>query len=237
MKHTVAFDAAYGGERMRAYLFLPKNGSPPYQTVVFFPAADAFRLRSSRDMSLRLGGLHHPERASVPLPGVQGDVRAVDARRDGTERRTRAPNCVVERSRTRHRLSRNAIGHRSDSSCVLRRERRRRCRRDPDRARTALEDQRASGDRDLADAAAPEIDTAQLCAARAHTDADVERPLRLRDAVRDVATSPVRPARDLRPSTNGTRCSRPVTRCRSTTWPARFSPGSTAILDRSSRRS
>ena len=52
LKHTVAFDAAYGGERMRAYLFLPKNGSPPYQTVVFFPAADAFQLRSSRDISL-----------------------------------------------------------------------------------------------------------------------------------------------------------------------------------------
>jgi dienelactone hydrolase len=52
LKHTVAFDAAYGGERMRAYLFLPRNGSPPYQTVVFFPAADAFKLRSSRDLSV-----------------------------------------------------------------------------------------------------------------------------------------------------------------------------------------
>jgi dienelactone hydrolase len=52
VKHTVAFDAAYGGERMRAFLFLPKNASPPYQTVVFFPAGDAFVLRSSRDLSL-----------------------------------------------------------------------------------------------------------------------------------------------------------------------------------------
>jgi eukaryotic-like serine/threonine-protein kinase len=52
VRHTVAFDAAYGGERMRAYLFLPKNASPPYQTVVFFPAADAFQLRSSRDLSV-----------------------------------------------------------------------------------------------------------------------------------------------------------------------------------------
>jgi serine/threonine protein kinase/dienelactone hydrolase len=52
VKHTIAFDAAYGGEHMRAYLFLPKKGSPPYQTVVFFPAADAFQLRSSRDISI-----------------------------------------------------------------------------------------------------------------------------------------------------------------------------------------
>jgi dienelactone hydrolase len=55
LKHTVAFDAAYGGERMHAYLFLPKNGSPPYQTVIFFPGADAFHLRSPRDMSLASG--------------------------------------------------------------------------------------------------------------------------------------------------------------------------------------
>src|SRR5262249_43014021 len=48
----VAFDAAYGGERMRAHLFLPRSGSPPYQTVVFFPAGDAFVVRSSREMSL-----------------------------------------------------------------------------------------------------------------------------------------------------------------------------------------
>jgi eukaryotic-like serine/threonine-protein kinase len=52
VKQTVVFDAAYGGERMRAFLFLPKGAAPPYQTVVYFPAADAFQLRSSRDMSL-----------------------------------------------------------------------------------------------------------------------------------------------------------------------------------------
>jgi len=52
VKHTITFDAAYGGERMRAYLFLPKNESPPYQTVIFFPAGDAFQLPSSRDISI-----------------------------------------------------------------------------------------------------------------------------------------------------------------------------------------
>jgi pimeloyl-ACP methyl ester carboxylesterase len=55
-KQTIAFDAAYGGERMHAYLLLPKTESPPYQTVVFFPAGDAFNLRSSRDMSLANAG-------------------------------------------------------------------------------------------------------------------------------------------------------------------------------------
>jgi dienelactone hydrolase len=55
VKHTIAFDAAYGGERMRAHLFLPRTGRPPYQTVVYFPTGGAFRLRSSREASLRYG--------------------------------------------------------------------------------------------------------------------------------------------------------------------------------------
>lgn len=37
-EEKVTFDAAYGGERMAAYLFLPTNVRPPYQTVLFFPA-------------------------------------------------------------------------------------------------------------------------------------------------------------------------------------------------------
>jgi eukaryotic-like serine/threonine-protein kinase len=51
-KETVALDAAYGGERFRVYLYLPKNASPPYQTVVYFPPGDAFYARPSRDASL-----------------------------------------------------------------------------------------------------------------------------------------------------------------------------------------
>jgi eukaryotic-like serine/threonine-protein kinase len=38
----VTFDAAYDGERVTAYLFLPKNGSRPFQTVVYYPALLAF---------------------------------------------------------------------------------------------------------------------------------------------------------------------------------------------------
>jgi dienelactone hydrolase len=38
----VSFDAAYGHERVTAYLYLPKNASPPFQTVVYSPGAGAF---------------------------------------------------------------------------------------------------------------------------------------------------------------------------------------------------
>jgi len=37
----VSFSAAYGGERVIAYIYLPKNSKPPYQTVVFFPGQSA----------------------------------------------------------------------------------------------------------------------------------------------------------------------------------------------------
>lgn len=38
-KEKITFDTSYSGERMTAYLFLPKNVRPPYQTVLFFPSA------------------------------------------------------------------------------------------------------------------------------------------------------------------------------------------------------
>lgn len=40
-REKISFNAAYGGERMTAYLFLPKNMAPPYETVVYFPGSGA----------------------------------------------------------------------------------------------------------------------------------------------------------------------------------------------------
>jgi dienelactone hydrolase len=52
-KETITFDAAYGRERVRAYLYLPKTSSPPYQTIVFFPGGDAMFLPSSRELRMQ----------------------------------------------------------------------------------------------------------------------------------------------------------------------------------------
>jgi formylglycine-generating enzyme required for sulfatase activity/dienelactone hydrolase/predicted Ser/Thr protein kinase len=46
-KEKVSFDAAYGGERVPAYLFLPKSGKPPYQAVVYFPGSSPINIPSS----------------------------------------------------------------------------------------------------------------------------------------------------------------------------------------------
>jgi dienelactone hydrolase len=51
-RETISFAAAYGDERVRAYLYLPRNATPPYQTIVYFPPGDAQYLRSSRDLRL-----------------------------------------------------------------------------------------------------------------------------------------------------------------------------------------
>jgi serine/threonine protein kinase len=46
----ITFDAAYGGERMAAVLFLPKKAKPPYQTVIYFPGEQAIFRSSSKDL-------------------------------------------------------------------------------------------------------------------------------------------------------------------------------------------
>jgi dipeptidyl aminopeptidase/acylaminoacyl peptidase len=51
-KETVSFAAAYSRERVPAYLFLPKQTKPPYQTVVLFPSGYARVVRSSRSLDI-----------------------------------------------------------------------------------------------------------------------------------------------------------------------------------------
>ena len=47
-EERVTFTAAYGDERMAAYVFLPPHVRPPYQAVVFFPSARVLDLSDSR---------------------------------------------------------------------------------------------------------------------------------------------------------------------------------------------
>jgi serine/threonine protein kinase/class 3 adenylate cyclase/dienelactone hydrolase len=54
LKEKISFNAAYGNERVTAYLFLPKRSNPPFQTVVYFPGSDAIDERSSSDLLLSL---------------------------------------------------------------------------------------------------------------------------------------------------------------------------------------
>jgi dienelactone hydrolase len=53
-KQRVSFNAAYGDERVIAYMFVPKIGSPPYQTVVYFPHSGAQSFHTVEDTQLAL---------------------------------------------------------------------------------------------------------------------------------------------------------------------------------------
>ena len=49
IQEKVTFDAAYESERMIAYLFLPKNGTPPYQVMIHLSGASEYQ-RSTKDV-------------------------------------------------------------------------------------------------------------------------------------------------------------------------------------------
>lgn len=54
IQEKVSFDAAYDNERITAYLFLPKSGTPPYQTVIYVPSSASVAQRSSEDLDTYL---------------------------------------------------------------------------------------------------------------------------------------------------------------------------------------
>jgi dienelactone hydrolase len=51
VRQKITFKSAYG-DRMMAYLFLPKNSKPPYQLVVVFPGSGSISTRSSATLEL-----------------------------------------------------------------------------------------------------------------------------------------------------------------------------------------
>jgi serine/threonine protein kinase/dienelactone hydrolase len=51
-RERITFKAVYNDERVTAFLYLPKNVSPPYQTVVHFPGAEAEAFHTFSDMDL-----------------------------------------------------------------------------------------------------------------------------------------------------------------------------------------
>jgi len=51
-RERISFKAAYNNERVIAFLYLPKNVSPPYQTVVHFPGSEAADFHTFTDLNL-----------------------------------------------------------------------------------------------------------------------------------------------------------------------------------------
>ena len=51
-RERISFRAAYNNERVIAFLYLPKNVSAPYQTVVHFPGSEALDFHTFTDLNL-----------------------------------------------------------------------------------------------------------------------------------------------------------------------------------------
>jgi len=69
IQEKIAFDAAYGGERIIAYLFLPRNSKPPFQTVIYFPGAASLYQKSSKE-------INYVRRVKVPTLMLNGKYDA-----------------------------------------------------------------------------------------------------------------------------------------------------------------
>ncbi len=70
-KESLLYDAGYANERMRAYLYLPKNAAPPFQTVIYFPPGGP-RGQSSRKLGLRYVDFMIRSGRAVLYPIYQG---------------------------------------------------------------------------------------------------------------------------------------------------------------------
>jgi dienelactone hydrolase len=54
-KEAIFYNAAYGGERMKALLFTPTTVSQPYQIVIYFPGSGGLYMNSSKNISANTG--------------------------------------------------------------------------------------------------------------------------------------------------------------------------------------
>jgi eukaryotic-like serine/threonine-protein kinase len=91
----VSYAAAYGNERIPAYLFLPKQGKPPYETVVYFPHSGGEYLRSFEQSEMNYLGFVVQAGRALLFPMYKGTyerrferpIELPNARRDLTIQR------------------------------------------------------------------------------------------------------------------------------------------------------
>ncbi len=100
-KEKVSFDAAYGGQRVTAFLFLPRGGAPPYQTVVYYASGIALAEKSSSHLEMWfLDPLIRSGRA-VLYPVLWGMYERKEVLKErGTELHTRMVRGVLDMRRS-----------------------------------------------------------------------------------------------------------------------------------------
>ena len=83
IRERVQFAAGYGAERMLLHLYLPTAGTPPYQTVVYWPGWDTFALDDADEYFAKLVDFIVKSGRAVAFPIYRGtfERRVGDVRR------------------------------------------------------------------------------------------------------------------------------------------------------------
>ena len=135
-RETVSFAAAYGGERIPAHLYLPKNARPPYQTVLYFPNAYARQTKSSSQLDMAVFEFVVRSGRALLYPVYKGTFeRGGGTPADRAERRARHARGLGQGCVPRGRLPRDTPGPRHQPACVLQHQHGRILRSDSGRAR------------------------------------------------------------------------------------------------------
>ena len=115
----VSYTAAYGGERIPAYLFLPKGVPPPYQTVVYFPHSGGDYLSSFQFAEMNYLGFIVRARRALLFPMYKGSYErrlakppaGLNARRDLTVARMKDLRRSVDYVLTRKDLDPDRLAY------------------------------------------------------------------------------------------------------------------------------
>jgi dienelactone hydrolase len=78
IREQVSFTAAYGSERMAAYVYLPKRARPPYQAVLFWPGNNVMFFRRIDQMPEAHHDYFVTAGRAVVLPAFNGSFGRVD---------------------------------------------------------------------------------------------------------------------------------------------------------------
>jgi predicted esterase len=121
-REKVTVDAAYANERVPAFLFLPRNVQPPFQTVIFFPPGSAFVTRTSAYLDTRQVQFLIQSGRAVLYPIYRGtfdrwvEVRGASEDRDLTIQDAKDFSRMVDYLETRTDIDRNRLAYFGNSS-------------------------------------------------------------------------------------------------------------------------
>ena len=89
-RHKVSFSAAYGNQRIPAFLFIPKNSRPPYQVLVYGPGSAAVEAPTTDLMQTSNIDFLIQSGRAVPYPVYEGTYERRTDRRSVWHELTRA---------------------------------------------------------------------------------------------------------------------------------------------------